>query len=84
MVLKFPPSAHCPPPKEDKRLHIIRKDVPIALIAQGISRVWRTVSQELWIKTKQIFLGSVIHQASIMATCLGAINHNNTVCNFVF
>ena len=35
-------------------------------------------------KTKHIFLESVISKASIMATCVGAINHNNMVCNFLF
>lgn len=33
----------------------MRKEVPIALMAQEIPGVWGAVIQELWVKTKYIY-----------------------------
>ena len=41
---------------EDRRSNILTKDVPIALIAQEVPRIWRSVSQEPGMMTKYIFL----------------------------
>lgn len=50
---------------------MLRKDAPVVLILQEISRVWGATNREPWTKTKYVFLIMMIISLSIL--CRGIV-----------
>lgn len=61
---------------EEKRPNIMAKDVLFVIIVQEIPRVWGARRQELWTKTKYIFLTN--HNIPIPCSNLPSIHKNLT------